>query len=55
MNNEQELGELMVAAYTHQKNAQYSWAIQAWNALARHNDADNDLKANAHLNLGYLH
>ena len=55
MNNEKELSELMVAAYTHQKNAQYSLAIQAWNALARQNDADNDLKANAHLNLGYLH
>ena len=55
MNSELELSDLMVAAYTHQKNDELSLAIQAWNALLNHDSADKKLQANAHLSLGNLH
>lgn len=55
MRGEQELSELMVTAYTHQKKGNLSLAIQAWNNLLIHKEADKNLKANAHLSLGNLH
>jgi len=30
-------------------------AIRSWNALANHVVGDDELKVNAHLNLGHLH
>ena len=55
MSSETELSDLMVSAYTHQKNNELSLAIQAWNGLINHTDADENLKANAYLSLGNLH
>jgi hypothetical protein len=55
MSSETELSDLMVAAYTHQKNDEISLAIQAWNTLINHQAADKNLRANAHLSLGHLH
>jgi Tfp pilus assembly protein PilF len=55
MSSETELSDLMVAAYTHQKNDEISLAIQAWNALINHPSTDKYLRANAHLSLGRLH
>jgi tetratricopeptide (TPR) repeat protein len=55
MSSETELSDLMVAAYTHQKNDEISLAIQAWNTLINHQAADKNLSANAHLSLGHLH
>jgi tetratricopeptide (TPR) repeat protein len=49
------LSDLMVKAYTHQKQGELSLAIQSWNALANHQSSDHELRANAHLNLGDLH
>jgi tetratricopeptide (TPR) repeat protein len=55
VNTDQELSDLMVEAYTRQKQGELSLAIQSWNALASHPSGDSELKANAHLNLGHLH
>ena len=53
--NENEISDLIVEAYSHQKNGQLSQAIQSWNALLNHNSITQDLSSNAHLNLGNLH
>ena len=53
--NEREISDLIVEAYTYQKNGQLSQAIQSWNALINHNSITQDLLSNAHLNLGNLH
>ena len=53
--NENEISDLIVQAYTHQKNGQLSQAIQSWNALINQKSITQDLSANAHLNLGNLH
>ena len=55
MTSSEELGELMVTAYSYQSQGKYSAAIQSWNALVNNKSADNGLKASAHINLGYLH
>ncbi len=55
MSTKTQLSDLMVSAYTHQKNGDLSLSIQAWNGLVNHVDADEALKANAHLSLGSLH
>ena len=55
MTSSEELGELMVAAYSYQKQGKYSSAIKNWNSLVNNRSADNDLKASAHINLGHLH
>ena len=49
------LSDLMVKAYTQQKQGELSLAIQSWNVLANHQSSDYKLRANAHLNLGNLH
>ena len=53
--NEKEISDLIVQAYTHQKNGQLSQAIQSWNALINQKSINQDLSANAHRNLGNLH
>ena len=53
--NENEISDLIVEAYSHQKNGQLSQAIQSWNALLNHNSITQDLSSNVHLNLGNLH
>ncbi len=53
--NENEISDLMVEAYNHQKNGKLSLAIQSWNALLNHSSVPQDLAANAQLNLGNLH
>ena len=53
--NEKEISDLIVKAYTHQKNGQLSQAIQSWNALLNQKSITQDLAANTHLNLGNLH
>ena len=53
--NENEISDLIVEAYSHQKNGQLSQAIQSWNTLLNHNSITQDLSSNAHLNLGNLH
>jgi Tfp pilus assembly protein PilF len=55
MTENQELSDLIVGAYSQQRQGELSLAIQSWNALANHTASDNELKANAHLNLGHLH
>jgi len=37
--NKNEISDLMVEAYTHQKNGELSLAIQSWNALLNHSSA----------------
>ena len=41
------LSDLMVKAYTHQKQGELSLAIQSWNALANYKSSDHELRANA--------
>ena len=53
--NENEISDLIVQAYNHQKNGQLSQAIQSWNTLTNQKSITQDLSANAHLNLGNLH
>jgi tetratricopeptide (TPR) repeat protein len=55
MNAQNQLSDLMVEAYKHQKNGDLSLAIQAWNGLINHQAADENLRANGHLSLGNLH
>ena len=47
--NENEISDLIVEAYSHQKNGQLSQAIQSWNALLNHNSITQDLSSNAHI------
>ena len=49
------LSDLMVKAYTHQKQGELSLAIQSWNALANYKSSDHELRASVYLNLGNLH
>ena len=53
--NENKISDLIVQAYTQQKNSQLSQAIQSWNALINQKSITQDLLANANLNLGNLH
>jgi tetratricopeptide (TPR) repeat protein len=55
MNNNTEISDLIVKAYTHQKNGDLSVAIQLWNELINHSLVTPELSSNAHLNLGNLH
>ena len=55
MHKDQQLSDLMVLSYTYQKHGELSLAIRSWNALANHVPSDDELKANAHFNLGHLH
>ena len=55
MNTNNEISDLVVKAYKHQKNGDLSLAIQGWNALINHSSTDKELISNAFLNLGNLH
>jgi tetratricopeptide (TPR) repeat protein len=55
MNTNNEISDLVVKAYKHQKNGDLSLAIQGWNALINHSSSDKELISNAFLNLGNLH
>ena len=55
MNTNNEISDLIVKAYKHQKNGDLSLAIQGWNALINHSSTDKELISNAFLNLGNLH
>ena len=49
MTENQELSDLIVGAYSQQRQGELSLAIQSWNALANHTASDNELKANAQI------
>jgi len=53
--SENEISDLIVKAYSHQKNGRLSVAIQSWNELLNHPLVTQELSANAQLNLGNLH
>ena len=53
--SENEISDLIVKAYSNQKDGQLSLAIQSWNELLNHPSVTQELSANAQLNLGNLH
>jgi Tfp pilus assembly protein PilF len=53
--SENEISDLIVKAYSNQKDGQLSLAIQSWNELLNHPSVSQELSANAQLNLGNLH
>ena len=53
--SENEISDLIVKAYSNQKDGQLSLAIQSWNELLNHSSVTQELSANAQLNLGNLH
>ena len=55
MNNDKVTSDLMVEAYTHQKQGDLSLAIKSWNTLINYVSDNQEIIANAHLNLGHLH
>ena len=55
MNNDKVTSDLMVEAYTYQKQGDLSLAIKSWNTLINYVSDNQEIIANAHLNLGHLH
>ncbi len=55
MNNDNVTSDLMVEAYTYQKQGDLSLAIKSWNTLINYVSDNQEIISNAHLNLGHLH